>query len=99
MKRLVVLLAVIFASAGFQSPAHAQQPRVLIFSKTAEYRHTSIPNGIATIRKLGQKNGFNVDATENTNAFTSKNLARYRTMIFMNTTDDVLDTAQQDDFE
>jgi len=99
MKRLVVLLAVIFASAGFQSPAHAQQPRVLVFSKTAGYRHASIPNGIAAIRKLGQENGFSVDATEDAGAFTSKNLARYRTVVFMSTTGDVLDAAQQDDFE
>ena len=32
-------------------------------------------------------------------AFTSKNLARYRTVVFLNTTGDVLDAAQQDDFE
>src|SRR4029078_7237833 len=79
--------------------APPQQPRVLVFSKTAGYRHSSIPNGIAAIRKLGQENGFSVDATEDAGAFTSKNLARYRAVVFMSTTGDVLDAAQQDDFE
>src|SRR6185369_3126291 len=69
------------------------------FSKTAGFRHSSIPNGIAAIRKLGRENGFSVDTTEDAGAFSSKNLARYRTVVFMSTTGDVLDAAQQDDFE
>ena len=72
---------------------------MLVFSKTAGFRHSSIPIGIATVKKLGQENGFSVDATEDAGAFTSKNLARYRAVVFLNTTGDVLDAAQQDDFE
>src|SRR5216110_2545686 len=77
----------------------AQQPRVLVFSKTAGFRHSSIPNGIAAIRKLGQENGFAVDATEDAGAFTQKNLARYSAVVFLSTTGDVLNPAQQDVFE
>jgi cytochrome c len=79
--------------------AHAQQPRVLVFSKTAGYRHSSIANGIAAIQKLGQEHGFAVDATEDATGFTQKNLRRYAAVVFLNTTGDVLDAAQQDDFE
>src|SRR3954463_3378597 len=98
MKRLLVLLALLVASVSTQA-AHAQQPRVLVFSKTAGYRHSSIPNGIAAVRKIGQENGFAVDATEDATAFTAKNLARYRAVVFMSTTGDVLDPTQQDNFE
>src|SRR5262245_3091264 len=77
----------------------AQQPRVLVFSKTAGYRHSSIPNGIAAIKKLGLANGFAVDTTENPGAFTQKNLSRYAAVVFMSTTGDVLNAAQQDVFE
>ncbi len=98
MQRLVVSLALV-VSVCAPVIAQSQENRVLIFSKTAGFRHSSIPNGIAAIRKLGQENGFAVDATEDATAFTSKNLARYRTVIFLNTTGDVLDAAQQDDFE
>src|SRR2546423_12745379 len=97
MKRFVVLLVL----AVFTTPffARAQQPRVLVFSKTAGFRHSSIPNGKAAILRLGQENGFAVDTTEDAAAFTSKNLARYAAVVFLNTTGDVLDDAQQDDFE
>ena len=99
MQRLVVLLAALSASLGTPLIAQTQQPRVLVFSKTAGFRHSSIPNGIAAIRKLGQENGFSVDATEDAGAFTSKSLARYNAVVFLSTTGDVLDAAQQDDFE
>ena len=99
MQRFVALLALLFASISVPVAGHAQESRVLVFSKTAGFRHSSIAAGIAAVRKLGQENAFAVDATEDAAAFTSKNLARYRTVVFLNTTGDVLDGAQQDDFE
>jgi type 1 glutamine amidotransferase len=69
---------------------------VLVFSRTAGFRHDSIPAGIAAIRELG---GFGVDATEDAGAFTPANLARYRAVVFLNTTGDVLDPARQRAFE
>src|SRR6267378_6463783 len=100
MHRLLVAPALLLlASVSIPVAAAAQQPRVLVFSKTSGFRHSSIPNGIAAIRKLGQENGFAVDATEDAGAFTQKNLARYSAVVFLNTTGDVLDAAQQDDFE
>src|SRR6266576_6551194 len=96
MHRLLVLCTLL---VSVSIPAHAQQPRVLVFSKTAAFRHSSIPNGIAAIRKLGLENGFVVDATEDATAFTQKNLARYAAVVFLSTTGDVLNPAQQDVFE
>ncbi|MFL5604055.1 MAG: ThuA domain-containing protein [Gemmatimonadaceae bacterium] len=98
MQRLVSL-ALLSASFCLPFAARSQESRVLVFSKTAGYRHSSIGVGLAAIRKLGQQNGFSVDATEDAGAFTSKNLGRYRAVVFLNTTGDVLDNAQQDDFE
>src|SRR5260370_17367025 len=99
MHRLLVSLALLLASISIPAAAAAQQPRVLVFSKTAGFRHSSIPNGIAAIRKLGLENGFMVDATEDAGAFTQKNLARYSAVVFLSTTGDVLNPAQQDVFE
>jgi cytochrome c len=92
---LVFLLALLCVPVA----ARTQEPRVLVFSKTAGFRHTSIGAGLAAIRKLGQENGFAVDATEDAGAFTAKNLARYRAVVWLNTTGDVLDATQQDNFE
>ena len=69
MHRLLVSLALpLLVSISIPVAAAAQQPRVLVFSKTAGFRHSSIPNGIAAIKKLGQENGFAVDATEDAGA-------------------------------
>ncbi|MGY4961751.1 ThuA domain-containing protein [Streptomyces sp. 900105245] len=78
-------------------PAHTK--RVLVFSKTAGFRHDSIPEGVEAVRQLGRVNGFTVDTTEDAGAFTGRNLSRYDAVVFMSTTGDVLDAAQQDAFE
>src|SRR6266480_6066748 len=99
MQQRLVPLALLLASFCVPVAARSQEPRVLVFSRTAGFRHSSIGVGRAAIRKLGQENGFSVDTTEDAGTFTSKNLARYRAVVFLNTTGDVLDAAQQDDFE
>jgi type 1 glutamine amidotransferase len=73
--------------------------RVLVFSKTAGFRHDSIPAGIAAIRQLGGEHGFAVDATEDAGAFTTQNLAQYQAVVWLSTTGDVLDATQQTAFE
>src|SRR3954469_3620110 len=99
MQRPTMLLALLLATVCVPVAARAQDSRVLVFSRTAGFRHSSIGVGTAAIRKLGQENGFSVDDTEDAGAFTAKNLARYRAVVFLNTTGDVLDAAQQDVFE
>ena len=83
------------------SPATPVTPTfaVLVFSKTAGFRHDSIPNGIAAVRQLGSARGFTVDATEDAAAFTDESLAKYKTVVFLSTTGDVLSAAQEAAFE
>lgn len=64
--------------------------RVLVYSRTAGFRHQSIPAGVRSIRKLGRREGFGVDATEDPAAFTSRRLGRYAAVVFLSTTGDVL---------
>jgi type 1 glutamine amidotransferase len=78
--------------------AQAQTKRVLVFSKTARYHHESIPDGIKAIQKIGSEDGFAVDTTTNSKLFNETNLKRYATVIFLNTSGDVLDTVQKTDF-
>src|SRR5947207_7497796 len=73
----------------------APRPRLLVFSRTAAFRHASIAAGVATLRDLGAANGFGVDATEDAAAFTSSNLGRYRAIVFLSTTGDVLNPDQE----
>jgi cytochrome c len=68
---------------------------VLVFSKTAGFRHNAIPDGIAAIQSLGGAHDFSVTATEDASAFNSANLVDYEAVVFLNTTGNVLDAAQQ----
>ncbi len=87
--------SVVSAPPEQDSPPH----RVLVFSKTAGFRHASIPTGVEALKKLGEQNGFTVEATEDSSAFTDANLARFSTVVFLSTTGDILNDDQQAAFE
>ncbi|HSR25460.1 MAG TPA: ThuA domain-containing protein [Candidatus Eisenbacteria bacterium] len=70
--------------------------RVLVFSRTLGFRHDSIPDGVAALEALGREHGFGVDSTEDAGRFTPSNLARYRVVVFLSTTGEVLQGAERD---
>jgi len=72
---------------------------VLVFSKTAGFRHDSIPAGIAALKSLGAQHRFTVDATEASTTFTDDALTRYRVVVFLNTSGPILNTEQHAAFE
>ncbi|MFN4255258.1 MAG: ThuA domain-containing protein, partial [Saprospiraceae bacterium] len=94
------LLAVCLAANLFSNcKKYEVPPRILVFTKTAGYRHQSIPAGVAALRKLCDAHGVMLDSTENAEDFTEENLCRYAAVVFLNTTGDVLDHRQEADFE
>jgi type 1 glutamine amidotransferase len=72
---------------------------ILVFTRTTGFYHDSIPVGVQAIRSLGVAHGFDVDDTMDAAAFTDENLARYRVVVFLNTTGDVLEPQGQAAFE
>jgi type 1 glutamine amidotransferase len=97
MLALAVGLAGSLAVAG--TAAAQDPPKVLVFSKTAGFRHDSIPTAITAIQQLGATNGFAVDATEDAAQFNTANLAQYEAVVWLSTTGDVLNAAQEAAFE
>src|SRR5690349_5927297 len=95
------LLVLAAAALGAATARAETAPRfaALVFSKTAGYRHASIEPGIAAIEAPGAEHGFAVDATEDGGQFTDERLARYKVVVFLSTTGDVLDAAQKAAFE
>jgi len=82
------------------TPEHtAAKDKILVFSKTAGFRHKSISKGINTIKELGTANNFTVDQTENATDFNTDNLQKYKAVVFLSTTGDVLNQTQQIAFE
>lgn len=72
--------------------------RALVFTKTASFRHDSIPDGIACVREILAEQ-LEVDATEDSSVFNADNLARYKVVIFLSTTGDILNEGEQRAFE
>lgn len=73
--------------------------KVLVFSSTKGYRHGSIGSGKTALMKMAKEKGFQVDTTENATVFTENNLKQYRVVVFLNTTGNILNDAQQNAFE
>ncbi|RCG26506.1 sugar-binding protein [Sphaerisporangium album] len=98
---LALVAAALVATQFAPTAAHAADPayKVLVFSKTAGFRHDSIPAGIQAIRDLGAANNFTVTATEDATAFNTANLAQFKAVVFLSTTGDVLDAGQQTAFQ
>ncbi|MFN2316352.1 MAG: ThuA domain-containing protein [Gemmatimonadales bacterium] len=74
-------------------------PRVLVFTRTTGFRHGSIPAGVQAVRLIGAQLGFGVEHTEDPERFTTESLAPFAAVIFLNTTGDILEDAQQAAFE
>jgi type 1 glutamine amidotransferase len=74
------------------------EARILVFSKTLGFRHANIPLGIEAINRLGVENGFAVDSTEDSGVFSPTNLARYKAVVFLSATGDVLNDEQEKAF-
>ena len=101
---LVLLLALTGGCSGGAVQADIARPsvsppRTLVFSRTTGWRHDSIPVAIETLRDLGEEAGLQVEHSEDPMQFSAATLARYRAVVFANTTLDVLDDAQQRAFE
>ncbi|MBT8184438.1 MAG: ThuA domain-containing protein, partial [Eudoraea sp.] len=73
--------------------------QVLVFTATNGYRHKSIEKGVATIKELGKENGFQVVQTEDSLLFTSENLKKYKVVVFLSTTQNVLGQEQEEAFK
>lgn len=75
------------------------KPKILVFTKTAGYRHASIPSGVNALFKLGRENDFEVDTTSDAGRFTQGILRKYAAVVFLSTTGDVLNDQQEAAFE
>ena len=94
MKKVILFCALLMGALGLQA-----QKRVLVFSLTRGFHHNSIKEGNQFFLDLGKKEGFAVDTTTNPAKFNEENLKKYNSVVWLSTTGDVLNPAQQADFE
>ncbi|MCP9770942.1 PKD domain-containing protein [Lacihabitans sp. LS3-19] len=95
LKTINLLLITFFLSIQLK----AQQNTVLIFSKTAGYKHASIKEGKDFFNNLAKSEGFKAEFSENADDINEDNLKKFNAVVFLSTTGDILTPTQQADFE
>lgn len=93
------LLLIVCAGFIFSGFTEKKKVRLLVFSKTTGFRHSSIGAGKLALLKMGAAQGWLVDTTEDAGFFTKDNLKKYDAVLFLSTTGNILDSAQQQAFE
>ena len=96
MRNLILTIFVLIISTVF---AAGKTRHLLVFSKTKGFRHESIAAGKKMFIETAAPKNYTVDTTEDATVFTYANLKKYNAVVFLNTTGDVLDSAQQRAFE
>jgi uncharacterized protein len=101
-KKKFFLLLFMFFLATFHGFAQEEKPirwkkvQVLVYTKNGKgFVHDNIPFAVASIQKLGQTLGFQVDVSDSPSVFTTQNLQKYNCLIFTSTNNDVFDDDQQ----
>jgi uncharacterized protein len=94
------LLLVAGLGAALQCTSFAEQFSALIFSKTAGWHHDSIGAAVPALQNLAKQHDFTAFWTEDANrVFNDKELAKYKVVVFLLTSGDVLNDEQQAAFE
>jgi len=80
-----------------EAPAKPKKARkVLVFSKTAGFRHGSIETGVESMKRLGKRTGaFEVTATEDDSIFEPDTLKQFDAVIMLNTTGEIFKSKEE----
>lgn len=82
-------------AGGAGAPGAVGALRILVFTRTTGYRHTSIETGVAALQALAQQRNWQIVATEDPTEFTDASLAAFDIVLFLSTTGEVLDATQK----
>lgn len=90
----------IFLGIAWVDGQSGEPMRVLVFSKTAGYRHVdAIPAGQQALFKLGSALNIVMDTTEDATLFNEDNLKRYAAVLFLNASGEILNAEQRNAFQ
>jgi type 1 glutamine amidotransferase len=96
MRAIRLFILFVLIQITISTVANAQkQFRALIVTTTRGWHHESLHAGVLAIQDLARKNFFDAVLWEDPNGFTDKYLSQFEVVIFLNTTGDIFDSAQQ----
>src|SRR5215204_1133784 len=96
---LPMLLLLALPAAAHAADGSGREFKVLVFTRAAGEQHASTAAGVKAIKDLGKEQQFIVNATADPTEFRADRLEQFRAVVFLNTSGDVLDDAQQAAFE
>lgn len=98
----LIVLAIMLINASF---ALAADKKILVYTRNYTpdgkgYVHNNIKASVAALQKLGQENGFAVDASDDPKLFTDENLKQYKALVFSNSNNEAFENdAQREAFK
>ncbi len=96
MRAIRLFILVLLIQIAISTSASAQkQFKALIVTTTRGWHHESLHAGVLAIQDLARKNFFDAVLWEDPNGFTDQYLSQFQVVIFLNTTGDIFDSAQQ----
>jgi uncharacterized protein len=75
--------------------AQAKQFKALLITKTAGWNHESIPDGVAAIKEMADRNYFEVQWHQAASKISDKYLESFQVLIFLNTTGNIFDSTEE----
>jgi len=90
----VIFISILFISVCSIVRAEKQK-KVLIFTKTTGFRHSSIPKGVRTVQQLLSREGIRSTHSEDVNLFHQDSLQQFDAVIFLSTTGDLFNDKQK----
>lgn len=97
---IAMLLVFTFGGRAQENKPLFETPlNVLVFSKTAGFRHESISTGLKMLYDQSKKQNWVITATENSDLFTNDFLSKFDVAVFLNPTGDAISDQGQAAFE
>jgi len=110
MKYLITFISILLISVSLSAENKSDEAEppifeneternILVFSKTAGFRHSSIETGREALMAVAKEKGVSVTATENAALFTDENLELFDAVVFLNTTQTLFNDDQRAAFK
>lgn len=94
-----LIFTLVYFLMSFNTGYSQHKESVLVFTKTAGYRHSSIPKGVSTIKALLNDAHIDMLHTEDVRYFSQDSLSRFDAIIFLSTSGDLFSEDQKKSFQ
>lgn len=93
------LLIILFLCTLFLNACKEYDTHILVFTKTEGFRHDCIPVAKKCLKNICGTNEWKFVSSEDAGIFNKEQLQKFDVVVFLNTTGDILNEAQQSAFE